>query len=738
MKRRNIRRKRKKMSNRSSNIKRERALVSSMIIATILLLLIIRLIFVMIYKGKDYKEMAKGQWKAQVNVEARRGDIKDRKGTILATSIDVYRIDLDLDAIDIHLQDEGITIEEVAAQLSQASGLPYDEVMRKLNPEKVDGMEIRTSTLVTGIEKDVADKIKDLGIYGVVISINPKRYYPNNNFLAHVLGSVNSDNAGLNGVELQYDSELRGTDGYKIAEIDGSFSELPYQTVQYSSPIDGKDVNLTIDENIQLIAEKIAEKGLKEHKAKGVGIIITNPNNGEILAMVNKPDFNPNTPYEDYENFEGETESEKLENMFRNNAISDSFEPGSTFKNITMAAALEEGLVNENDTFYCGGYLQFGSTKIRCWNLVGHGTQTLSEILQNSCNVGFMELGARLGNAKIKEYIDKFGFGMATGIDLPGETEGIVKSVSDMSEMDLATIAFGQTNTASNIQMIQSFNAIANGGKLIQPHIVKEITYDEINGTKVIDEEFKPYVKENIISEETASTVRRFLEDTINQGTTIGAFMGKDRRVGAKTGTAQKPDLINGGYYPDKYIPSIVALYPVEKPEITIFLKVDEPSTGVYYGGQVATPLAKELLAELFVYMDSQVYKERYTEKEKVIVPELRGKTIKEAEAILKENNLNIDIESKGSKVTNMAPYPGALVEAGSLISVNIEDATKDSNKIIMPKLQGKTLDEAVEILNKIGIKEYKINGEGIVSSQSIIAGKLIDKNTTVKLDLKS
>ena len=454
--------------------------------------------------------------------------------------------------------------------------------------------------------------------------------------------------------------------------------------------------------------------------------------------MVNKPDFNPNTPYEDYENFEGETESEKLENMFRNNAISDSFEPGSTFKNITMAAALEEGLVNENDTFYCGGYLQFGSTKIRCWNLVGHGTQTLSEILQNSCNVGFMELGARLGNAKIKEYIDKFGFGMATGIDLPGETEGIVKSVSDMSEMDLATIAFGQTNTASNIQMIQSFNAIANGGKLIQPHIVKEITYDEINGTKVIDEEFKPYVKENIISEETASTVRRFLEDTINQGTTIGAFMGKDRRVGAKTGTAQKPDLINGGYYPDKYIPSIVALYPVEKPEITIFLKVDEPSTGVYYGGQVATPLAKELLAELFVYMDSQVYKERYTEKEKVIVPELRGKTIKEAEAILKENNLNIDIESKGSKVTNMAPYPGALVEAGSLISVNIEDATKDSNKIIMPKLQGKTLDEAVEILNKIGIKEYKINGEGIVSSQSIIAGKLIDKNTTVKLDLKS
>ncbi|WP_418222563.1 stage V sporulation protein D [Clostridium isatidis] len=737
MKKRNIGRKSNVniKNNKSSNIKRQRALISSLIISSLLLFLIVRLIYVMIYKGEEYKEMAKGQWKSQVNVEARRGDIKDRNGTILATSIDVYRVDLDLDAIDIHLEDEEVTIEELAGQLSEASGVPYDEVMKKLNPED---KENRTSTLITGIEKDVADKIRELGIYGVVISISPKRYYPNNNFLAHVLGSVNSDNVGLNGIELQYDSELTGTDGYKIAEVDGSFSELPYQTIQYSSPIDGKDINLTIDENIQLIAEKVAEKGLEEHKATGVGIIVTNPNNGEILAMVNKPDFNPNTPYEDYENFKGETESEKLENMFRNNAISDSFEPGSTFKNITIAAALEEGLVTENDTFYCGGYLQFGSTKIKCWNLTGHGTQTLAEILQNSCNVGFMELGAKLGNAKMKEYIDKFGFGMATGIDLPGETEGIVKSVSDMSEMDLATIAFGQTNTASNIQIIQAFNAIANGGKLIQPHIVREITHDEINGTKVIDEEFKPAIKENVISEETANTVRLFLERTINQGPTLGAFMGEERRVGGKTGTAQKPDLINGGYSPDKYIASIVALYPVEKPEMTIFIKVEDPSTGIYYGGQVATPLAKELLSELFVYMDSQVYKERYTEKDKVVVPEVRGKSIKEAEAILKENNLKIEIESNNSKVVNMAPYPGALVEAGSLVIVNVEDITKDISKIIMPNLVGKTLEEATQILNKIGIEEYKINGEGIVSSQSVIAGKLIDKKTTVKLDLKS
>ncbi|WP_322412524.1 penicillin-binding transpeptidase domain-containing protein, partial [Clostridium perfringens] len=341
--------------------------------------------------------MAQGQWNSQVTVEADRGDIKDRNGSILATSIDVYRVDLDLEAIDIHIKDEKTTVDEVAQSLSDASGVPIEEVKKKLNHVNENGVQVRTSTLVTGIEKEVADRIKALNIYGVVISINPKRYYPNNNFLSHVLGGVNSDNTGLNGVELQYNTELRGIAGYKIAEIDGTLKELPYQTVKYTSPINGKDVMLTIDDSIQLIAEKVAQKGFQDNKAKEVSIIVMNPNNGEILAMVNKPDFNPNNPYEEYEKFSGENDSEKLENMFRNSAISNTFEPGSTFKNITMAAAIEEGVVHESDTFYCSGGLKFGSTTIKCWNTSGHGAQTLPQILQNSCNVGFMEVGARLG-----------------------------------------------------------------------------------------------------------------------------------------------------------------------------------------------------------------------------------------------------------------------------------------------------------------------------------------------------
>ncbi|WP_300380685.1 penicillin-binding transpeptidase domain-containing protein [Clostridium sp.] len=732
-----IRRNRRKKSVKFI-INREKGLYSAISICSILLILIVRLSFIMIYKSKEYRSMAQGQWNSQVTVESKRGSIKDRNGAILATSIDVYRVDIDLKAIDIYLDDEETTKEKVARKLSETSGVPYDEVLQKLNPVNEDGIEVNTTTLIKGIEKSLADEIKSLDIYGVIISINPKRYYPNNNFLAHILGSVNSDNVGLNGVELQYDNELTGISGYKIAEVDGSLKELPYQTVKYTSPIDGKNLTLTIDENIQLMAENVAEKGILDNKAKEVTIIVMNPNNGEVLALVNKPDFNPNTPYEDYENFEGENESEKLQNMFRNSSISNNFEPGSTFKNVTMAAAIEEGIVHENDTFYCGGGLKFGSTTIKCWNLVGHGAQTLPEILQNSCNVGFMELGAKLGNEKMREYIEKFGFGQITQIDLPGESEGVVKSVSDMSEMDLATIAFGQTNTVNSIQLMQGFNVIANGGTLIQPHIMKEISYNEENGTKVIDKSFEPSKKENIISENTASTLKDYLERTINQGTEIGAFMGKERRVGAKSGTAETVDPVSGGYSEDKYIASVIALYPVEKPEVTIYIKVENPSTGVYYGGQVATPLLKNLLAEMFKYTDSQIYKDRYTETKNVVVPELRGKTIEEAKEILESNNLNMTIEVNQGKVSNMEPYPGSLVEEKSIITINLKENNKDTKKIVMPNLKGKTLEEAIEILGKIGIKDYKTNGDGVVKSQDIIPGKIIEKETKVKLDLNN
>ena len=305
-----------------------------------------------------------------------------------------------------------------------------------------------------------------------------------------------------------------------------------------------------------------------------------------------------------------------------------------------------------------------------------------------------------------------------------------------MSEMDLATIAFGQTNTVNSIQLIKSFNAIVNGGTLIQPHLMKTISHLEENGTAVIDEVFTPEVKTGVISNETSQTLLDYLERTMNQGTKIGAFMGEDRRVGGKSGTAQVVDVINGGYSSDKYIASVIAVYPIEDPQITIYVKVEEPSTGVYYGGQVATPILKNLLTELFTYMDSEVYKERYTEKTNVVVPELRGKSINEANEILKELNLNLDIDGDSKKITSMVPYPGSLVQEGSNITVNSNSDDDNSRKVVMPNLEGKTLEEATNILNSIGIP-FEVNGSGKVYNQDIIAGKIIEKNTKVNLDLK-
>lgn len=729
--------KNKKIKKKKGSNFRNRILTVTTIICIVLGFLIIRLFYIVIRHGKEYKDMAENQWSAEATVKAPRGEILDRSGNVLATSIDVYRADLDLKAIEEYVEKKGMTMDKAAEKLASASGLSIDEVKKKLNKKAEDGSEILHSTLITGIDKSVADKLKNTDIYGVVTSSSPKRYYPNNNFLSHVLGGVNADSTGLNGVELQYNSQLTGIAGYKIEEVDANQNQLPNNDAKYTNPIPGKSVTLTIDAQMQSIAESIAQEGYEKNKAKSASVIITDPNTGEVLAMANKPDFNPNKPEEQYEKFSGQNDFEKLQNMYRNISISDSFEPGSTFKNITMATALNEGLAKESDTFFCSGYLKFGSTTIKCWKTDGHGLETLPQILINSCNVGFMELGQKIGKEKLNEYINRFGFGKATNIDLPGESEGIVKSVETMSDMDLATIAFGQTNSVNTMQLISSINSIINGGKLIQPHVMKEISHNDADGTKIIDEQFKPTVKENMVSEQTTATLRDYLERTANQPGGIGSLLPKDRRVGAKTGTAQTVDTTTNGYSADNYISSAITMYPIDNPKVTIYMKVQNPSTGTYYGGQVTAPLLKELYTQLFAYMDSSVYTQKYADKKTVILPELRGKVVKEAKKIIADKKLNLKVTgSDNDKVTSMEPYPGSLVDEGANISINKENSTTDKDKVIMPDLKGKKLEEAKVILDSIGIK-YSVNGTGTVVSQDIIADKIIDNDTKVKLDLK-
>ena len=714
---------------------KSRLYIVSVIVFCLLGFLVLRLAWVMIVSGRSLEAKANSEWQKEVSVTAKRGDVLDRNGSVLVSSANVYRIDFDLDTVRNHIKENNLTMDDIAVEISDVTGVEVDDVLKALNRKNSDGSDASYAPLIRGVTKAVADSADALGIYGLIVSRDVKRYYPNGNFLASALGGINSEGAGLTGIELQYDEYLAGIAGMKIGAYDSRGNRLPFDTYKFTPAIDGSDIVTTIDENLQYIAEKIAEKGLDQHNAKGVHVLIMDPNNGEILAMVNKPDYDPNDPFSGYESFDGETDNDKVQNMWRNWLVSDTFEPGSTFKTITMIAALEEGLVSDNNIFTCNGSVKFGNTTVHCWKHEGHGTQTLAEVLKNSCNVGMMEIGEKLGIDNLNEYIYKLGFGKTTGIDLPGEASGIVKTSDTVSAIDLATISFGQTNTVTALQLMAAFNSIANGGDLIQPHIVKEISHEDESGNRVIDETIKPTIKKDLLSDENTALLRSYLERTVTKDGPDGSFI-QGYNVGGKTGTAQKVDPTTGTYSSDKYISSMVALAPVENPQITVFIAVDEPSNGLYYGGEVAAPLMKELFEEVFKYMDSPLAKERFSIYKNVIIPDVRGKSIEEAKKVLKENGLEAEVKGDGKTIVSMDSYPGATVKEGTTISITAKDSGQVEKEIIMPDLKGSTKEFTTSILDNLGLV-YEFEGEGTVHSQSITSGNKIVKGTKVTITLK-
>ena len=708
----------------------DRLIVVAIAIGSVIGLLLVKMLYLTVIKGPELAEKAETQWKSEMNLTAMRGNIVDRNGSILVTSTNVYRIEVDMDTLKTYIEDEKTTVEKVSSDLAEALGASYDDIYGKLSDE-----ENKFIILSKGLEKDVIDKVKSLEIRGLVYYDEIERYYPNGNYLSQVLGIINSEGVGLTGLELQYDDYLSGLSGIRIGGVDAYSNDLPFVSGKQTNAINGKDIVTTIDENLQYYAELVANEGLETYKAKRVSITIMNPNNGEILAMASTPGYDPNDPYEGYENFEGDTENDKIQNMLRNSIVSDTYEPGSTFKIITMAAAMEEGLIHDDDVFVCNGSKTFGDVQVHCWNLSGHGEQTAAEILKNSCNVGFMELGARLGAEKLNEYIKKLGFGNITGIDLPGEAEGIVKSTNSISDIDLATIVFGQTNTLNALQLLTAVNAVANGGNLIQPHIVKEITHKDSNGNTIVDKTIEGKTTENVLSEKTCATLREYLERTATQDEGAGTFVqGYD--IGGKTGTAEKVDRETGTYSADKYIASMVAMTPVDDPQLTVYISVDEPSTGVYYGGQVAAPLMKKLFSYIFAYIESPTGKASYSISKDVIIPEVRGKSIEEAKSILEENGLGCEINGDGNTIVSINPYPGTTVKAGSKITLTASSKSSIDNKIIMPDLAGTTVEFAINLLDNLGL-QYEYEGSGKVFKQSISSGELISRGTKVKLVFK-
>lgn len=707
-------------------------------------------------KGADYSKMAEEQWTSEVKIDAPRGRILDKNGNELAVSANVYRVDFDLNSLRTYLKrplksipskeldhmksvgipipsgDNGLTTDDIAPVVGKILNMDATEIKSDLEKKLPSGADAGSVTVVRKIEKDMADKVKELNINGIVVSSDTKRYYPNNNFLSHVLGTTDPDGKGLNGVELQYNSYLTGIPGMKIAEFDKNNGDLPYTEPQYTSPVNGKDVTLTIDETIQSFAEKIAQQAYEEDKAKAVSILVMDPKSGEVLAMVNKPDFDPNNPYSGADKFDGANLNDKTQQMWRNRLVNDTFEPGSIFKVFTTISGLENNVVNPDTQFIDNGSISVGGITVKDAEQENR-YQNLLQIFQNSSNVGYVQLGQMIGKEKLCETIDKFGFGKVSGVDLPGEATGIVKPVDKVSDADLATISFGQTNTVNSVQYMAAFNAIANGGTLIQPHVMKEVTHNDENNVNIVDETFKPKTS-TVASPEKTAILRNLLEGVVTGGSATGTFID-GYHIGGKTGTAQK--VVDGKYGEGKYISSFVGMAPANDPKVTIMITVDEPGGGNYYAAQVAVPYAKPLFTDIFNYLNSKASNNDEKISKDVVIPEVRNMKTNDAKKALENAGLDCNIDGDGETIVSMTPYPGSLVKEGSKITLYTSGDATYNNNVAMPDVRGYTKEDATTLLKSLGITAV-FKGNGAVSSQDISVGEVITKGTTVQLTLSS
>ncbi|HAT4282440.1 TPA: stage V sporulation protein D [Clostridium perfringens] len=723
-----------KKKNKKFKFNEGRVLAFLLAIVILFLVLVGRLLYISIFRSKDYKAMAEEQWTNEIQIDARRGRILDRNNRELAVTANVFRVDLDLITLRKYIDKKETDNIEVAKLLAEALEMDEEKVLSRIELTYPSGNPANSATLIRRVEKEKADKVKELDINGVIVSEDTKRYYPNGDFLSHTLGTTNADGEGLSGLELYYNEELMGIPGVRVSEVSGNSASNPYSETSFTPPVDGKDMTLTIDENIQYFVEKVAEDALKKHNADSVSIAVMNPNNGEILGMVNKPGFNPNNPYEGSEAFNGKDESAKLQNMWRNTIVSDSFEPGSIFKIITSIAAIEENIAGKDEVYYCDGSLNVAGRNIKCWKPGGHGVQNFNQTLENSCNVAFMEMGAKLGAEKLNEYIKLFGFGTQSGIDLPGEATGIVKNVEDINAVDLATISFGQTNTMNGIQFMTALNAVANGGDLIQPHIMKELSHKDGNGTKIIDEVFVPKIQENIVDEKSTMRVKEALESTVSKGSSKDAAI-EGIKVAGKTGTAEKVDPETGTYGAG-YIASFAGFAPYDNPQVSLIVIIDNPKNGEHFGGIVAAPFAGELFNNIFNYIslnEGQLDKK----DESVIIPDLRGDKVTSAEKTLNELGVNCVIEGDGTFVTSVTPLPGYKVKKGDSITLYAGSRfDRNEKEIVVPDFRKLNKEEAEKILKSLGLKG-EFEGEGEIKEQSISAGEIIKSGDKIKFKLE-
>jgi len=635
------------MSKRTGIAIRRRLLIALAAAGLLFAALAVRLGYVQLMIGGELAEKAENSWRRNIPFSAKRGEILDRNGAVLAYNVSSPTVM----AIPAQIKDPRGT----AAALARVLNMNEDTVLKTVTKRE---MIVRIQPGGRKITAEKAQEVRNLGLPGIVVAEDNKRYYPFGSLAAHVLGFTGIDNQGLTGVELTYDKRLSGMSGSVSYLADAKGRQMPGSSDTYSEPKDGLKLQLTLDKGIQTIMERELDEAMVKFQPKGIIAVAMDPSSGEILGMASRPTFEPDkfreVPSEVYN---------------RNLPIWMTYEPGSTFKIITLSAALEEGKVDlTKERFFDPGAVEVGGARLRCWKKGGHGSQTFLEVVQNSCNPGFVTLGQRLGKDKLFQYIKDFGFGSKTGIDLRGEENGILFKPSQVGPVELATTAFGQGVSVTPIQQIAAVSAAINGGTLYKPHVAKAWINPETGETV---DEIEPEKVRQVISAETSAQIRAALESVVAKGTGRNAFID-GYRVGGKTGTAQK--VIGGRYSASEHIVSFIGFAPADDPKLIVYLAVDNPK-GLQFGGLIAAPIVHDIMADALPYMGieprgKQLEKEyRYGETPVVTVPNLVGRSVTE---IYEDLNMNFSLSSagSGSHVVRQAPAAGERVDRGSTIRV--------------------------------------------------------------------
>ena len=729
-------------------VKKFRIVLASLLI--IFLLLIIRLIWLQFVQGSDLKEQAYNQQTTDQIISTSRGTIYDSTGKTLAISTPTDTVTINPKKI-VGSNDEETKAkkEKVAKAFSEIFELDYNETLEKVNSTS------NVQTIAKKVDKDKIDKLKEWMdtekiSTGINIDEDTKRVYPYNNLASNLIGFCGTDNTGIQGIEDSWNSVLQGTPGKLTTSTDAIQEEIPDSNQTYIPAENGSDIVLTIDYYIQTVLEKYLKQVVEENNAESGTVVAMAPSTGDILGMACYPDYNLNTPFEPnteelkatWDTLDSTTQSDALYNMWKNNVVSSPYEPGSPYKLITAATALEENITSEDvpNDFYCNGSIEVADRKISCWTQAHKGAKTLRQALQVSCNPSLIQLGQRIGAETLYKYYQAFGFFDKTGIDLPQEASSTYWKLEDVKDVELATMSFGQRFTITPIQLVSAVSAIANDGILMKPRIVKQIINPETGTTTDIE----PVQVRQVISKSTSERMRNLMKSVVDDGSGRLAKV-EGYSIGGKTGTSEP----QAGREDEGYIASYVAIAPTEKPEICLLIAVHNPNPnneGSHQGGQVCGPVVSQMLSEILPYLgltSSNAQTSTDTVEEDTsyaTVPDIRNKTVTEAEKLLKQAGFTTKVNISGDKnstlVTDQTPKPGSSIPKNSIIVLYTEENdTRVSVKV--PDFKDKTLAQA-ENMAKANNLNITTEGSGTVISQSIMVDTAVEEGTIIKLTLST